>query len=47
MMVLTSDKGVVYHLGVFGAPWPIYKQIPRLLGVSDPPVRIKTFATRL
>lgn len=46
-MVLTSDKGVVYHLRASGAPEPVHKEIYRLLGVSDPLGRIKTVATHL
>lgn len=46
-MVLTSDKGVVYHLRASGAPEPVHKEIYRLLGVSDPLGRIKTVATYL
>ncbi len=46
-IVLTSDKGVVYHLRAFGAPEPIHKEIYRLLGVSDPLGRIKTVTTHL
>ena len=46
-MVLTNDKGVVYHLRASGAPEPTHKEIYRLLGVSDPLSRIKTVATHL
>ena len=46
-MVLTSDKGVVYHLRASGAPEPVHKEIYRILGVTDPLGRIKTIATHL
>ena len=46
-MVLTSDKGVVYHLRASGAPEPVHKEIYLLLGVTDPLGRIKTVATYL
>ncbi|KJF16043.1 hypothetical protein AXFE_31170 [Acidithrix ferrooxidans] len=46
-IVLTSDKGVVYHIRTSGVPEPVHKEIYRLLGVSDPLKRIKTIATHL
>ena len=46
-VVLTSDKGVVYHLRTSGAPEPARKEIYRMLGVTDPLGRIKTIATHL
>ncbi|WP_201732211.1 IS1634 family transposase [Acidithrix sp. C25] len=46
-IVLTSDKGVVYHIRTSGVSEPVHKEIYRLLGVSDPLKRIKTIATHL
>ena len=46
-MVLTLEKGVVYHLRASGAFEPVHKEIYRLLGVSGPLGRIKTIATHL
>ncbi len=46
-MVLTNDKGVVYHLRASGAPEPVHKEIYRLLDISDPLGRLKTVATHL
>ena len=46
-MVLTNDKGIVYHLRHSGAPEPNQKEIYRLLGIKDALPRIKTIATHL
>ncbi|TAN22374.1 MAG: hypothetical protein EPN30_09035 [Actinomycetota bacterium] len=46
-MVLTNDKGVVYHLRHSGAPESNQKEIYQLLGIKDTPPRIKTIATHL
>ena len=46
-MVLTSDKGEVYHLRVSGQPEPAHREIYRLLGVKDPLGRRKSIATPL
>ncbi|WP_298208744.1 IS1634 family transposase [Ferrimicrobium sp.] len=46
-MVLTNDKGVVYHLRHSGAPEASHKEIYRMLGAVDPLPRIKSIATHL
>ena len=46
-IVLTNDKGVVYHLRQSGAPESNQKEIYRLLGIKDTLPRIKTIATHL
>ncbi len=46
-MVLTNDKGIVYHLRHSSAPEPHHKEIYRLLAVKDTLPRIKTIATHL
>jgi hypothetical protein len=45
-MVLTNDKGVVYHLRHSGAPEANHKEIYRMLGAVDPLPRLKTIAAR-
>jgi transposase len=46
-MVLTNDKGIVYHLRHSGAPEAGHKEIYRMLGVVDTLPRIKSIAVRL
>ncbi len=46
-MVVTNDKGIVYHLRHSGAPETNHKEIYQMLGVVDPLSRIKTIAARL
>lgn len=46
-MILTNDKGVVFHLVHSGAPETNHKEIYKMLGVVDPLSRIKTVAAHL
>ena len=46
-MVLSNEKGIVYHLRHSGAPESNQKEIYRLLGIKDTLPRIKTIATHL
>ena len=46
-MVLTNDKGAVYHLRHSGAPEVNHKEIYRILGAVDPLPRIKSIAAHL
>lgn len=46
-MVLTNDKGIVYHLRHSGAPEANHKEIYRILGTVDPLPRIKSIAAHL
>ncbi len=46
-MILTNDKGVVFHLVHSGTPETNHKQIYKTLGVADPLSRIKTVAAHL
>ena len=46
-MVLTNDKGAVYHLRHPGVPEASHKEIYRMLDAVDSLTRIKSIVTHL